>query len=72
MTYFRTQTTTGRAVSRAKRIAEALWAKACKHDDIETGANFVVFSKENPYVAPLDRARGLYSRHYYRDSYETR
>ncbi len=59
--------------ARRRRLDHAIaawrhaWRQACEHDQITTGASFVVFSPDNPYtraadiaVAQVNRCRRAY------------
>lgn len=37
-----------------------LWARACRHDNIEPKSTFVNFSDSNPHIAAYNEAMGEY------------
>jgi len=49
-------------IDKANLLANLLWLKACRWENVPTDAAFVVFSPDNPYDKPLNRARGLWLR----------
>jgi hypothetical protein len=36
-----------------------LWDKACEHDSITVASKFIVFSKDNPWMAQYNRLMAL-------------
>lgn len=45
-----------------KLTLKQLWAKACEADGIDPNSKFVVFSKDNPWIARYNRAANLVQR----------
>jgi len=43
-------------LDKLKNFASDLYAKACKHDGVDPGAPFIVFTPDNPYLEDYDLA----------------
>ena len=50
------------ALEAAHNEVKRLWIAMCEHDGIQPGANFVVFSDQNPYAAAYNEAMTIWMR----------
>lgn len=43
-------------LQRLQELYRSFWTKARQFDDIEPGCKFAIFSNDNPFIAPMERA----------------